>query len=154
MELEPSNLAIRLECALVYGNLGRWDRALPHLSKAGELERADANLGFWWFHLAIAHWHVGEKEEARDWYGQALTWMVKNQPRNAKLRRVRDQNLANLQAVIAGQTAFSAEFCTRYYTEHLRFTFDDQEKAGLRRFGQACAKLGLIRAGIPDFQVV
>jgi WD40 repeat protein/serine/threonine protein kinase/Flp pilus assembly protein TadD len=89
VELEPTNLTIRLECSLVYGNLGQWDRALSHLSKASELERADANLGFWWFQLAIAHWHVGEKDEAGHWYGQALKWMATNQPRNAKLRRLR-----------------------------------------------------------------
>jgi serine/threonine protein kinase/Tfp pilus assembly protein PilF len=97
VELEPSNPTIRLECSLIYGNLGRWDTALSCLSKASELEPVDANLGFWWFRLAIAHWHVGEKEEARHWYGQALEWMVAHQPRNTKLRHLRAEAAALLR---------------------------------------------------------
>jgi hypothetical protein len=27
------------------------------------------------FFLAMAHWQLGEKEKARDWYAQAVSWM-------------------------------------------------------------------------------
>lgn len=86
-------------------------------------------------------------------------WLVRPEVSNAaeigdRLRHVRDQNIANLQAVIAGETGFPWDFCVRYYTEYLRFTLDEQEKAGLGRFGEACAELGLIRRAINSFQLI
>jgi serine/threonine protein kinase/tetratricopeptide (TPR) repeat protein len=42
-----------------------------------------------WFFLAMAHWQLGDKEEARTWYGRAAQWMDKNQPKNEELRRFR-----------------------------------------------------------------
>ena len=42
-----------------------------------------------WFLLALAHWQLGNKDEARKWYDQAIVWMEKNQPTNEELRRFR-----------------------------------------------------------------
>jgi len=42
-----------------------------------------------WFFLAMAHWQMGNKEEARKRYDQAVQWMDKNQPTNEELRRFR-----------------------------------------------------------------
>ena len=35
--------------------------------------------GYWfdWFFLAMAHWQLGHKEEARRWYDQGVAWMEK-----------------------------------------------------------------------------
>jgi hypothetical protein len=33
----------------------------------------------------MAHWQVGNKEQARKWYGRAVEWADKNQPANAQL---------------------------------------------------------------------
>jgi tetratricopeptide (TPR) repeat protein len=41
------------------------------------------------FFLAMAHWQLGRKEEARKWYDKAVAWMDKNQPQNDELRRFR-----------------------------------------------------------------
>ena len=35
---------------------------------------------FDWFFLAMAHWRLGEKDKAREWYERAVQWMDKNQP--------------------------------------------------------------------------
>ena len=40
------------------------------------------------FFLAMAHWQLGEKEEARDWYDRAVAWMDKNDPQY-ELKRFR-----------------------------------------------------------------
>jgi hypothetical protein len=42
-----------------------------------------------WFFLAMSHWQLGKKDEARKWYDQAVPWMDKNQPKNEELRRFR-----------------------------------------------------------------
>ena len=39
-----------------------------------------AATAFDWFFLAMAHWQLGEKDKAREWYDQAVQWMDKNQP--------------------------------------------------------------------------
>ena len=44
---------------------------------------------FDWFFLAMAHWQLGEKDKAREWYDRAVQWMDKNQPKNEELRRFR-----------------------------------------------------------------
>jgi hypothetical protein len=41
------------------------------------------------FFLAMAHWRLGEKAEARGWYDQGVQWMDKQQPQNEELRRFR-----------------------------------------------------------------
>ena len=40
-----------------------------------------------WFFLAMAHWKLGNKDEARAWYDRAVQWMDKNQPKNEELGR-------------------------------------------------------------------
>jgi hypothetical protein len=47
--------------------------------------------GFDWFFLAMAHRRLCHQAEARRYYGQAVEWMEKNQPRNDELRRFRDE---------------------------------------------------------------
>jgi hypothetical protein len=37
----------------------------------------------------MAHWKLGEKDEARKWYDRAVPWMDKDQPKNEQLRRFR-----------------------------------------------------------------
>ena len=37
----------------------------------------------------MAHWQLGEKDEARQWYDQAVEWMEQKQPDNDELRRFR-----------------------------------------------------------------
>jgi predicted solute-binding protein len=82
-----------------------------------------------------------------------------------RLRTLRDENLANLEDLIAElvagvglsrrspkaevddpgrQKQLNREFFVRYYREHLRFGFGQYEKEGLRIFANLCVKHGLL----------
>ena len=67
---------------------GAWKESIAALEKSIEL-RADGGDSFQWFFLAMAHWQVGNKEQAHKWYGRAVEWADKNQPANAQLLRFR-----------------------------------------------------------------
>jgi hypothetical protein len=41
------------------------------------------------FFLAMAHWQLGETEEARRWYDRAVAWMDKNLTQDDELKRFR-----------------------------------------------------------------
>jgi predicted solute-binding protein/REP element-mobilizing transposase RayT len=84
-------------------------------------------------------------------------WLIRPEVGNAEeiadaLRQLRDRNLQNLDDLVSSQTRVSAEFCRKYYREHLFFDFGEREKAGLREFHRRCllnkidvaAKLALI----------
>jgi WD40 repeat protein len=66
---------------------GDWKEAVAALEKAMALRNGGDS--FDWFFLAMAHWQLGEKEKAHQWYDQAVQWMDKNQPENGELRRFR-----------------------------------------------------------------
>jgi tetratricopeptide (TPR) repeat protein len=42
-----------------------------------------------WFFLAMAHWQLGDKEQARQFYNRAVQWMEQNAPQNQELRHLR-----------------------------------------------------------------
>ncbi len=88
-------------------------------------------------------------------------WLIRPEVRDFKsvanrLRALRDENLANLDQLIAEVVAprmrgdsghrkeFDPQFCTRYYREHLRFSFGEKEKEGLREFYKRCVKQRLL----------
>jgi Tfp pilus assembly protein PilF len=65
-----------------------WKEAIPSLEKAEAL--APGELFAWnAFFLAMARWQLGEQEQARKEYEQAVQWMEKSQPKNEELRRFR-----------------------------------------------------------------
>jgi eukaryotic-like serine/threonine-protein kinase len=66
---------------------GDWKTAVAAMEKVKELGSAGNSRE--WFLLAMAHWKLGNKVEARKWYGQAIAWMDKNQPANKELGRFR-----------------------------------------------------------------
>src|SRR5262249_29472502 len=68
---------------------GNWRDAIAALEKSMELQKGGDPHD--WFVLAMAHWQLGEKEKARNWFGQAVQWMDKNQPKNEELRRFRTE---------------------------------------------------------------
>ncbi len=45
--------------------------------------------GLDWFFLAMAHGRLGEKEQGRKWYDQAVEWMEKNDPDDGGLKHMR-----------------------------------------------------------------
>jgi serine/threonine protein kinase len=67
---------------------GAWKDSIAALEKSIEL-REDGGDSFQWFFLAMAHWQVGNKEQARKWHDRAVEWADKNQPADAQLLRFR-----------------------------------------------------------------
>jgi predicted solute-binding protein len=61
-----------------------------------------------------------------------------------RLRELRDNNLATIGKLTADEREFDRNFCDRYYREHLRFSFGEREKEGLRAFHQLCQKHDLL----------
>jgi tetratricopeptide (TPR) repeat protein len=85
-----------------YYRAGTWKEAIEALEKSMELgqggdtmwwartrggvggleksmELGQGGDSFDWFFLAMAHWQLGNKDEARRWYEKAVEWMDKNQ---------------------------------------------------------------------------
>jgi chorismate dehydratase len=88
-------------------------------------------------------------------------WLIRPEVRDFKsvanrLRALRDENLANLDQLIAEVVAprmrgdpvhrkeFDPQFCAHYYREHLRFNFGEKEKEGLSEFYKRCVKQRLL----------
>lgn len=76
-------------------------------------------------------------------------WLVRPEAADVKpladrLRALRDKNLANIDELIADERDFDQAFCARYYKDHLRFSFGEREKQGLRTFQQLCENHGLV----------
>ena len=68
---------------------GDWKAAIEALTKSMELGNGGDSTD--WFFLAMAHWQLGDKTQARSWYDKAVPWMEKNQPKNEELIRFRDE---------------------------------------------------------------
>jgi len=66
---------------------GNWDKAIETLNRSSELRNGGDS--FDWFFLAMAHWQLAHKDEARQWYGKAVDWMEKNKPDDEALCRFR-----------------------------------------------------------------
>lgn len=62
------------------------------------------------------------------------------------LRSLGQDNVMNLDALIATQPEENRAFCQFYLRECLRFAFDEKEKEGFRLFGKLCARQKLIPA--------
>ena len=71
-----------------------------------------------------------------------------------RLRALRNKNLADIDNLIAAETEFDPGFCSRYYREHLRFSFGEREKKGLRAFNELCQKHELLPKRNIAFSVV
>ena len=95
-------------------------------------------------------WDLGEQwKKLTDLPFVYALWLIRPEVVNAKeianrLRLLRDKNLANLDELIAAETEFDPQFCSRYYREHLRFSFGEKEKEGLQIFANLCAKHSLL----------
>jgi predicted solute-binding protein len=71
-----------------------------------------------------------------------------------RLRALRDKNLANIDNLISDEKGFERSFCDRYYRKHLRFSFGEREKEGLRAFHRLCQKQDLLPKRDIAFSVV
>jgi tRNA A-37 threonylcarbamoyl transferase component Bud32/tetratricopeptide (TPR) repeat protein len=71
---------------------GDWKAAIVDLETTIRLRTPDdptnANEGFF---LAMAHWQLGEKAKAREWFDKSVRWMEPTQLKNAELLRFRTE---------------------------------------------------------------
>jgi tetratricopeptide (TPR) repeat protein len=87
VELAPKQGAYWNTLALAKYRAGEWKAALASLEKSMELRKGgDA---FDWFILAMAHWKLDLKDDARKWYDKGALGMEKNKSGNNDLRRFR-----------------------------------------------------------------
>jgi chorismate dehydratase len=76
-------------------------------------------------------------------------WLIRPEIRDLKplaerLRKLRDENLADIDKLIAEEKEFDHDFCRRYYRENLRFDFAEKEREGLREFHKRSIELRLL----------
>jgi len=87
VELEPKQGMWWKTLGAAQFRAGDWTATIEAMNKSMEFRKGgDA---FDWFFLAMAHWKLDQKEEARKWYAQAVGWTEKNQPNSEELRRFR-----------------------------------------------------------------
>jgi predicted solute-binding protein len=128
----------------------------PVVGKSGSTRRAQLLIGDQAIRLRQTHtgefefWDLGEQwKKLTDLPFVYALWLIRPEVVDAKeiadrLRLLRDENLANLDELIAAEKEFDPEFCSRYYHEHLRFSFGETEKKGLRIFANLCARHSLL----------
>jgi serine/threonine protein kinase/Tfp pilus assembly protein PilF len=79
---------------VAYYRVGDWKSATAAFEKSESLA-AGRFTGVSGFFQAMAHWQLGEKEKARDWYTSAVAWMQKHNAADPELIRFRAE-AANL----------------------------------------------------------
>ncbi len=55
------------------------------------MDAMDGGDAYRWFFVAMAHWHLDRKQEARRWYDKAVAWMDEKNPENPYLQRFRKE---------------------------------------------------------------
>jgi chorismate dehydratase len=95
-------------------------------------------------------WDLGEEWQKRTQlpFVYAL-WLIRPEVRSPKaiadsLRACRDNNLRELDLLIAAEQEFSPDFCQYYLTECLRYQLGAQEREGLSTFRKLCEKHGIL----------
>ena len=160
IELDPaSETAVNLlRCLLA--ELGLTPRLTGGTPESAGLRRArliigDQAISFRQTHASgFRFWDLGEQWKKLTGlpFVYAL-WLIRPEVPDAKsiaqrLRGLRDENLADIPAIVSDAVAdvadnkqeITQEFLDRYYNEHLRFGFGTQEKQGLQTFADLCAK--------------
>lgn len=159
VELDPASAtAVALFRHLIAERGHKWSAAEPPADMLSPLAENHARLligdqGILFrraFGARYDYWDLGEawRDAANLPFVYAL-WLIRPEVSDAKiiadqLRTLRDQNLANLETLIAGEQQFDHDFCRSYYREHLRFSFGDKEKEGLRLFQELCVRHNLL----------
>src|SRR5262249_1488282 len=96
--LAPKAAGIQNTLGVACYRNGDWNGAIAALMRSEELE-PNKHLGFNALFLAMAHWQLGHKDEARAWDERAVAWMDKHRPKDEELLRfrARDQGLVKVE---------------------------------------------------------
>jgi tetratricopeptide (TPR) repeat protein len=87
LRLTPEESTCLNTLGVAYYRAGDWHKARETLNRSKDLRSGGDS--FDWFFLAMAHWQLGEKDEARTWYDKAVEWMDENKPDDEELIRFR-----------------------------------------------------------------
>jgi len=75
-ELQPREWRYLRDLGGAHYRAGQWDKAVTALTKSTQL--VDGDNAFNYLFLAMAHWQLGDKTAAADWYSTATEWMEKS----------------------------------------------------------------------------
>jgi uncharacterized protein HemY len=87
VERAPKQEAYHNTLGAAHYRAAAWNDAVATLEKSMELRNGGDSSD--WFFLAMAHWQLNNKDEARQWYGRAVEWMEMNATANEELIRFR-----------------------------------------------------------------
>lgn len=99
---------------------------------------------------ALRFWDLGEEwEKVTHLPFVYALWLIRPEvvspkPIADRLRACRDNNMRELDSVIAAEREFSPQFCTYYFRECLTYYFGPSEKEGLAMFRKLCEKHGIL----------
>ena len=91
----PESGNYRNTLGVAYYRQGDDRAAIAELETAMSMQ-AGGN-SFDWFFLAMAHWRLGDRNQARTWFDRAVQWMARHQPHDGELCRFR----AEAEALLA-----------------------------------------------------
>ena len=77
MELAPNTARYWTVLGFAQYRAGKFNEAVATTNKSVALHGDDA-YGLEFFVLALAHWRLGEPNEARQWHGKAVAWLNAN----------------------------------------------------------------------------
>jgi tetratricopeptide (TPR) repeat protein len=89
VESSPRTASYRNTLGVARYRAGDWKQAVSDLNESVSLSK-DGD-GFGWFFLAMAHWQLGNKDQADQSYNRAVTWMEKKLPNDEQLRQFRTE---------------------------------------------------------------
>jgi tetratricopeptide (TPR) repeat protein len=120
-----------------------WKDALEPLFLSVALRKGGNSFDF--FFLAMAHWQLGEKDRARNWYARAVAWMEKHKPKDKELLYVR----AEAEALIGAPKPPGGSSKEADAADNLRIVMMEvirraEPKAAVERvaFAQLCQEVG------------
>jgi tetratricopeptide (TPR) repeat protein len=94
LERAPQAAAIWNTLGVAQYRAGKWKAAVKTLEQSMAL--TSGGSAWDWLFLAMAHWRLGEKKQARVWYEKALAWIPNHAPDDAELAAVRTEAAALL----------------------------------------------------------
>lgn len=83
----PTAGKYRVTLGVAHYRAGQWSDALSAFQEATKLQKGGDSLV--WFYLAMVHWQLGDKEQARKWYDQALQRLELYDPETRELKSTR-----------------------------------------------------------------
>jgi tetratricopeptide (TPR) repeat protein len=93
--LDPESVLAWQVLGWAYYRNGAYRESVEALEKSCKLQDGTGDLGQW-FVLAMAYWQLGEKEQARKWYEDAVKQLPNNGPDMHRLH-------AEAETLIAGK---------------------------------------------------